>query len=209
MAIKIEVIDKYMILSFDDGTTKEWPTKQLRYRDDSTNITLVDVTNNNLHYAFTWTDLVDKDGQSFPSKQEALSFLRNSTGGEIATELATDYYLEVSRGNVEGVSHINKFGVNKDIGKNTREDVWDGGGDYPFPTTAEITHIRQASNQSAMQGGTIEVNGLDANWDEVTLEHAFMPYSNLGEKTDIKITAIPDSEDGDVAAGFGLILVDD
>jgi len=241
----------------------------------------------------------------------------------------SDTFLDISRGLVRGVSHINKFGANKAITADTEEDVWDGGGTYQFPTTADITHVHQHVDQVAMRGQNIEVQGLDANWeqsvevialnatDTTTLEvlltplirvfrmkvladvvgdqdihatnvgetinyatmgagnnqtlmaiytvpagktayltnyyasqtdatsktptstaiafwaadrangyefqlkhiigipeagnmalHQFEPYGSAGEKTDIKISALPTDQDANVAAGFDIILVD-
>ena len=71
--------------------------------------------------------------------------------------------LDISRGLVPGHSYINKFGRNTDI-DTTAEDVWDGGGTYTFSSTADITH----AVSSAADTITIEVQGLDTNWDQVT-----------------------------------------
>ena len=77
----------------------------------------------------------------------------------------TDLMLEIAKGNVTGHSSINKFGENNDVAGDTYEDIWDGGGNYPYPTTATITHISQATDQVGTDGGaTIEVQGLDTNW---------------------------------------------
>ena len=71
-----------------------------------------------------------------------------------------DFGLSVARGLESGISRINKFGRNTDI-DTTQEDIWDGGGDYTYSTSADITH---AVSSSASDTGTIEVQGLDANW---------------------------------------------
>jgi hypothetical protein len=63
---------------------------------------------------------------------------------------------------------FNKFGSNPASASGTREDVWDAGGTYSFPSTADITHIRQAVDDIPMRGETVEVQGLDANYDLVT-----------------------------------------
>ncbi|MBU8921799.1 MAG: hypothetical protein KOO63_08265 [Bacteroidales bacterium] len=76
-----------------------------------------------------------------------------------------DLMLEIPRGTFPGVTSVNKFGANADIGSGTTEDVWDGGGTYSFPSTADITHLSQAVNQTAMRGETIEVQGLNASWE--------------------------------------------
>ena len=76
-----------------------------------------------------------------------------------------DLMLDISAGLVSGKSTVNKFGENISIADGTTEDVWDGGGTYSFPATADITHISQAVDQSTMRNQTVEVQGLDTNWD--------------------------------------------
>ena len=79
--------------------------------------------------------------------------------------LANSHPLLIARGLIDGTSQVNKFGDNPSITAGTTEDVWDVGGTYPFPTTADITHIVQATDQVGTDGGaTIQVQGLDINW---------------------------------------------
>lgn len=82
----------------------------------------------------------------------------------LSAGLMYDYALEVSKGNITGVSYVNKFGRNTDI-DTTQEDVWDGGGTYTFSTTADITDIVSSNAGDTM---SIEVQGLDTNWELVT-----------------------------------------
>jgi len=77
---------------------------------------------------------------------------------------STIFGLEVSQGKIDGWSSVNKFGENQDIASGATEDIWDGGGTYVYPTTADITHVSMAVDQTAMRGETIEVQGLDVNW---------------------------------------------
>ena len=88
-----------------------------------------------------------------------------------------DTMLEIARGNVTGHSVVNKFGENDPVGSGTTEDVWDGGGTYTFPSTADITHIRQAVDQSTMRGKVIEVQGLDTSW-ALTVQDVTLDASN-------------------------------
>jgi len=83
------------------------------------------------------------------------------------SHITNDAMLEIARGNISQLSVVNKFGENIDIADGVREDVWDLGGTYTFPTTADITHIKQATDQATLQGETVQVQGLDANWDLV------------------------------------------
>ena len=70
--------------------------------------------------------------------------------------------------NTEGSFAMNKFGENPASAGNAWEDLWDGGGTYSFPATADITHLSQAVDQEAMRGKTVHVEGLDINWDLVS-----------------------------------------
>jgi len=75
--------------------------------------------------------------------------------------------LAVPAGLLDGVSAVNKFGGGYESAADTTTDVYDNGGSvavYPWPSTATITDVKQAVNQAAMVGQTIEVQGLDANW---------------------------------------------
>lgn len=70
------------------------------------------------------------------------------------------------------MSSINKFGANASSAIDIVEDVWDGGGTYPFPITANITHLSEDIDQIADRGLTVEVQGLDAAWDIVVQNKA-------------------------------------
>jgi hypothetical protein len=77
--------------------------------------------------------------------------------------------LEVAKGNIPGHSHINKFGHNSDT--DAGDDVWGGGGIYPFyPTAAVAVDAVSTSAEDGAGGSTgalqIIVQGLDSNWDE-------------------------------------------
>jgi hypothetical protein len=78
-----------------------------------------------------------------------------------------DFYLEVQKGNVPGHSAMNKFGHNP--ATTTGDDVWGGGGVYPFYPTAAVaidivstSVLDDAGSTGAIQ---VVVEGLDANWD--------------------------------------------
>ena len=85
--------------------------------------------------------------------------------------VANDYVEDVSLGYTNNLKS-NKFGRNTALALNTEEDIWDGGGKYSWPTSATITHVRSAVNSAATRGGTIEVQGLDANWELVIQDAA-------------------------------------
>ncbi|MDA3807371.1 MAG: hypothetical protein PF440_05575 [Thiomicrorhabdus sp.] len=70
------------------------------------------------------------------------------------------YLTAVSEGEIAGHYIVDKFGANNALNISTYEDIWDGGGTYPYPAdgAAPITHL-----YSTVVGDTqpIEVQGLD------------------------------------------------
>ena len=82
--------------------------------------------------------------------------------------MKSDFFLDIAAGKIAGHSHVNKFGENSAVASGGTEDVWDIGGTYVFPATADITHILTDVDDATMQGETIEVQGLDTNWALVT-----------------------------------------
>jgi len=78
------------------------------------------------------------------------------------------YFFSVGQGDEINASSILKFGRNTTIPSGTREDIWDGSSIYPWPATADITHIKSAA--SGDEGLNIEVQGLDINYALATQE---------------------------------------
>jgi hypothetical protein len=81
--------------------------------------------------------------------------------------------LAIALGLVADVSFIRKFGANRDIATGSvPESIWDGGGLYPWPSSAvalEVLSASTADDAATGQGGwTLEVQGLDANWEMQT-----------------------------------------
>jgi hypothetical protein len=83
-------------------------------------------------------------------------------------KLTGNQAIEAASGNNSGMTSINKFGRNEEVDIATEEEIWDGSIAYSFPATALMTSISQTADQAALNGGTIEIQGLDANWDLVT-----------------------------------------
>lgn len=85
-----------------------------------------------------------------------------------STNKLTDFDLEVSRGNVSGITALNKFGRNPDVDTAADEDVWSGGGTWVEPTAARIHALVSASaNDTAAGTGarTIYIEGLDSSYN--------------------------------------------
>jgi len=81
-----------------------------------------------------------------------------------------DFLIEVVKGNVPGHSIVNKFGHN--LATASGEDVWGGGGTYPFFPTAAVNVDIVSTDADDTSGDTgaiqVSVEGLDANWDKQT-----------------------------------------
>ncbi len=79
-----------------------------------------------------------------------------------------DFMLEVAKGNITGTTGLNKFGRNTAVASGGTEEIWDGSAAYVWPATALMTKISQTTDQAAMQGEDVMIEGLDASWDFVT-----------------------------------------
>jgi hypothetical protein len=78
-----------------------------------------------------------------------------------------DPILDFARGETRGFTCVNKFGRNSTVASGGTEEIWDGSAAYSFPATALMTSISQTTDQAAMRGENVEIQGLDANWDLV------------------------------------------
>ena len=103
-----------------------------------------------------------------------------------------DYALEVARGNVSGVTSVNKFGRNTEIDAAVTADIWDGGntGDVSLlwvaPTQAR-THTIASTSASDTSGGvgarTVRITGL-TSWstsqvsEDITMDTASPPVTS-------------------------------
>lgn len=79
-----------------------------------------------------------------------------------------DESLKIAAGVYPGVHCINKFGHNPAVASGATEEIWDGSATYVFPATALMVKMSQTTDQAAMQGETVEVQGLDADFEAVT-----------------------------------------
>jgi hypothetical protein len=83
----------------------------------------------------------------------------------------TQFQLQVARGLIPGMALGRAMGHNPDVDTaSVPEDLWEGGGLYPFQTTAQSLEIVSSSAADAAAGTglrTARVSGLDANYVEV------------------------------------------
>ena len=85
----------------------------------------------------------------------------------MAVGYITDQNFQIARGLVRGASHINKFGYNPDVGSNF-ETVWHGSNLYTYIVTAGTAAVT-SSNTASDNNGTVEIQGLDANYNVQTV----------------------------------------
>ena len=83
------------------------------------------------------------------------------------SEYNVSFGVSVQRGSVPNYSGVQKFGYNPAIGSSAFETVWDGSNTYTYPTTA-TTATATSSDTAADNGSTVEIQGLDQNYDLAT-----------------------------------------
>ena len=72
--------------------------------------------------------------------------------------------LHVKRGDVQGHEHVHKFGFNTSV-TTAAGLVWNGGGDYTYPTSAAQLGVVGTSTTDNSQ---ITIEGVDADYNEVS-----------------------------------------
>ena len=71
--------------------------------------------------------------------------------------------LALQKGEINRFGGIHKFGLNTAVGTSF-ETIWDGNNTYTYPSSAGTATVT-SSDTSADNDGTVEVEGLDANYD--------------------------------------------
>jgi hypothetical protein len=75
------------------------------------------------------------------------------------------YFVQVSRGLVNGHKRIFKFGHNPEI-QDVEETIWDGGGIYTYPSSAVAMTVTSGAGATD-NGVQVNVAGLDGDYNEV------------------------------------------
>lgn len=102
---------------------------------------------------------------------------------------ASDFALEVGKGNVAGVTTEHKFGRNPNIGTATDpEDVWDAGGLWIPPTEARVHDI---ASSSANDAGSVVSNGTATGGSRTTLVDSGANF--IGDGVAVKDAVINDT----------------
>lgn len=78
--------------------------------------------------------------------------------------------IQVSNGDVEGVSYIEKFGRSSDIPNGDTVTLWDGNTRYDYLTTAAVVTVTSSSADDVVGGAganSVEIQGLDTDYNVV------------------------------------------
>ena len=130
--------------------------------------------------------------------------------------------IDISEGRVVNTFNIDKFGYNSAVGS-SYETIWDGNNLYTYIATAG-TAVVTSSNTSDDNGGTVEIQGLDANYNLVSetltiggsagsvqffrVFRAFMVTANTGLVNSGTVTITVDSKSAAIiTAGEGQTLM--
>jgi hypothetical protein len=76
------------------------------------------------------------------------------------------YYLQVSRGLIDGHKRVFKFGYNGEI-QNVEETIWDVGGLYTYPSSA-VTMTATSSSGATDEDVEVTIQGVDTNYAELS-----------------------------------------
>jgi hypothetical protein len=76
------------------------------------------------------------------------------------------YYLQVSRGEIQGHKRVFKFGYNGEI-QNLEETIWDVGGLYAYPSSA-VAMTATSSSGATDSGIEVTIQGVDTNYAELS-----------------------------------------
>ena len=74
--------------------------------------------------------------------------------------------INVEKGLVEDFTGVNKFGYNSAVGT-SYETIWDGNNTYTYASSAGTATVT-STNTASDNGGTVEIQGLDSNYDLAT-----------------------------------------
>jgi len=136
------------------------------------------------------------------------------------TQIAEE--IDIARGAVIGTSTINKFGYNSAVG-GSFETIWDGNNLYTYISTAGTATVT-SSNSASDDGGTVQVFGLNAAYEEVNetltiggsagsvsfyrVFRAVLVTANTGTSNVGNITVTVDSQSAAIInAGYGQTLM--
>jgi len=128
------------------------------------------------------TDYVHSDEPNILNIHKAMDY--NQAGQPILRTAggSFDWAINIGAGAVDGVSHIEKFGMNLDVDSD-KETIWDGGGIYTYIETAETLTVTSDSIEDAPAGSgarNVEIQGMNQA-GEVVVETVDVGTTTIGE----------------------------
>jgi len=117
--------------------------------------------------------------------------------------------IQVSNGEIEGVSYIEKFGRQKDITNGTLATLWDGVDLYQYLTVPSVLTVTSDSGDDSPTGPgaqTIEVQGLDADYNPIT---ETITMGSTGTLEFLRVFRAKVATAGSYGTNWGNISIDD
>ena len=90
----------------------------------------------------------------------------NRMGYQSSEYVKSALQISIAKGDIEGVSHINKFGYSDNIA--TLSTIWDGSNIYTYSSSAGA--VTATSSSSDDDGAVVEIQGLDASYHLTTYD---------------------------------------
>ena len=156
------------------------------------------------------------NGYQHPNLDPNLMGVQNSmeynTAGEPALRVIANlngWGIQVSNGDIEGVSYIEKFGRQSDITNGTTATLWDGVGLYQYLTTPSVltvTSDKTEDNPTGPGAQTVEVQGLDADYNLIT---ETIPVGATGTLEFLRVFRARVVTAGSYGINWGNISIDD
>ena len=156
------------------------------------------------------------NGYQHPNLDPNLMGVQNSmeynAAGEPALRVIANlngWGIQVSNGDIEGVSYIEKFGRQSDITNGTTATLWDGVGLYQYLTTPSIltvTSDETEDNPTGPGAQTVEIQGLDGDYNLIT---ETIPVGATGTLEFLRVFRARVVTAGSYGINWGNISIDD
>ena len=156
------------------------------------------------------------DTYQHPNWDRNMTGVQNALDYNVAGEPAlrvlanlSGWGIQVSNGDVEGVSYIEKFGRQSDITNGTTVTLWDGVGLYQYltaPSVLTVTSDETEDNPAGPGAQTVELQGLDADYNLIT---ETIPLGATGTLEFLRVFRAKVATAGSYGTNWGNISIDD
>jgi hypothetical protein len=129
--------------------------------------------------------------------------------GNIINSFGNASNIPIAAGQVVGYSHINKFGFNPNVGTGF-ESVTDVGGTFPTITTAAVVTVSSDASANGDDGLSVELQGLDANYNLQTEVVAIAGATVTTSNTYIRLfrATVQSTNTGELTLKIGTTVID-